>query len=160
MQVPHSTPLQPITGIPHIKDAYIVIVKTEWNSHITNALEQDCIVTLQANGIQHIYQYTVPGAFELSFAINSIVKTATHNIHAVIAFGCVIKGDTPHFEYVCHSVTHGITELNLKLNVPTIYGVLTVLNEQQAQDRINGTVGYKGAEAAVTAIKMLPYVAL
>ncbi|HAI83146.1 MAG TPA: 6,7-dimethyl-8-ribityllumazine synthase, partial [Chitinophagaceae bacterium] len=72
-----------------------------------------------------------------------------------IVFGTVIKGDTPHFEYVCQSVTDGVTALNLQLQVPTIFGVLTVLNEVQAQERIGGIHGHKGEEAAITALKMI-----
>jgi 6,7-dimethyl-8-ribityllumazine synthase len=145
------------TGIPNIKDACIVIVKTEWNAAIVDALEHSCVDTLKAQGIQTINTYTVPGAFELNFAIRSILMHTT-TVDAVIAFGCVIKGDTPHFDYVCKAVTDGIVHLNSTQNIPVIFGILTVLNEQQAKDRTkDGIAGDKGEEAALTAIKMLPY---
>ena len=93
-------------------------------------------------------------AVEIPFAINQSWandNTAT----AFIALGCVIRGDTPHFEYVCQSVTQGITSLNLSLQVPVIFGVLTVDNENQAKERIGGIHGHKGEEAAITALKMI-----
>ncbi len=149
--------LEQLTGIQQYKDACIVIVKTEWNSHITNVLEASCIGTLQQHQVTNILQYTVPGAVELPFAIRSIVHTASQKIDAVIAFGCVIKGGTPHFEYVCQSVTQGITTLNLTLQMPIIFGILTVDYEDQALARIKPNSGNKGKEAAITALKMLAY---
>ena len=100
---------------------------------------------------------TVPGAVEIPFAIQSywqqVKKKKKPN--AFIALACVIRGDTPHFDYVCRAVTDGVLQLNLSLPVPTIFGVLTVDNEQQALDRIGGTQGHKGKEAAISAIKMI-----
>jgi 6,7-dimethyl-8-ribityllumazine synthase len=146
------------TGIPNLKDACVIIVKTEWNKAIVDALEASCLATLNVYGIQNVELYTVPGAFELPFAIRSLLTTAKSTIHLAIAFGCVIQGNTPHFDYVCKAVTDGIVHLNSTQNVPVIFGVLTVLNEQQAIDRVKGgSVGDKGEEAALTAIKMLPY---
>jgi 6,7-dimethyl-8-ribityllumazine synthase len=100
----------------------------------------------------------VPGAFEITFAIKQYWtknKKAKEKPNAFIALGCVLRGDTPHFEYVCSAVTDGVLQLNLILPVPTVFGVLTVDTQQQALDRIGGKNGHKGEEAAMTAIKML-----
>jgi 6,7-dimethyl-8-ribityllumazine synthase len=144
------------TGILN-KDACIVLVKTDWNAAITEQLERGCINILEKHGVRKIIVLTVPGAIEIPFTIKSFWETAGKNKkpHAFIALGCVIKGDTPHFDYVCRSVTDGIGKLNLTLPVPTIFGVLTVNNEEQAIERIGGKNGHKGEEAAITAIKMI-----
>jgi 6,7-dimethyl-8-ribityllumazine synthase len=101
---------------------------------------------------------TVPGAFEIPFAIRAFWdahKYKEDRPNAFIALGCVLRGDTPHFEYVCRAVTDGVLQLNLTLPLPTIFGVLTVDTQQQAEDRIGGKQGHKGEEAAVSAIKMI-----
>ena len=98
---------------------------------------------------------TVPGAVEIPFAINCYQKESSKKADAFIAFATVVRGDTPHFDYVCQAVTDGIATLNLQLDVPVIFGVLTVETEQQAIDRVDGTHGHKGEEAAVAAIKMI-----
>ena len=149
--------LQLDTGILP-KDACIVIVKTEWNAAIINELEAGCLRVFSANGLDRITSLTVPGAVEIPFAIKSYWETKKYlddRPHAFIALGCVIRGDTPHFEYVCQSVTHGISQLNLTLPIPVIFGVLTVNNDEQANERIGGKHGHKGEEAAITAIKMI-----
>ena len=97
----------------------------------------------------------VPGAVEIPFAINSYWNKMSKKPDAFIALGCVIKGDTPHFDYVCTSITNGITQLNITLPVPVIFGVLTVNNLRQAKERIGGKHGHKGEEAAATALKMI-----
>lgn len=139
------------------KDACVVLVKTEWNAAITDELEKGCAAKLQQEGVKKITTLTVPGAVELAFAIKSywenIVKKKRPD--AFIALGCVVRGDTPHFDYVCKAVTDGVVQLNLSLPVPTIFGVLTVENEEQARERIGGIHGHKGEEAAMTAIKMI-----
>ena len=102
--------------------------------------------------------FTVPGAFEIPFAINACWhKARKKKPDAFIALGCVIKGDTPHFEYICRAVTDGIAALNLQLPVPVIFGVLTVDNFDQASERIGGPHGHKGEEAADAAIKMISF---
>ena len=146
------------TGIRNTKDACIVLVKTEWNTAIVDELENGCIRELEKNGVKNIVVITVPGAVEIPFAIKSYwdnVQQKKKRPHAFIALGTVIRGDTPHFEYVCNAVTDGITQLNLQLPVPTIFGVLTVNTEEQAQERIGGKHGHKGEEAAITALKMI-----
>lgn len=155
--ISNSTLLQNNTGIRLIKDACIVLVKTEWNAAFVNELEKGCISSLHINGIKKIISITVPGAVEIPFAIKSYWDSASvkNKPDAFIAMGCIIKGDTPHFEYVCKSVTDGVTQLNLSLPVPVIFGILTVNNDIQAQERIGGAHGHKGEEAAMTALKMI-----
>ena len=132
-------------------------MKTEWNADIIDELERGCLNVFKAAGIE-TKTLIVPGAVEIPFAIN---QCYAHNNRpaAFIALGCVIKGDTPHFEYVCQSVTNGITQLNTTLPVPVIFGVLTVNTIEQAQERIGGIHGHKGEEAAITALKMMELVA-
>lgn len=144
------------TGILN-KDACIVLIKTEWNAFIADQLERGCIATLEKYAVKKIIVVTVPGAFEIPFAINNYWKNTgkKKKPDAFIALGCVIKGDTPHFDYVCKAITDGVLQLNLTLPVPTIFGILTVENEQQAKERIGGKHGHKGEEAAITALKMI-----
>jgi 6,7-dimethyl-8-ribityllumazine synthase len=121
---------------------------------------------LQKYGIKKIITLTVPGAFEIPFTIKSYWENSGKNLpagrqerpDAFIAFGCVVRGGTPHFDYVCKAVTDGVVQLNLSLPVPTIFGVLTVDNDEQAKERIGGKHGHKGVEAAITAIKMISLV--
>ncbi len=141
-------------GIPKIKDAFIIIVKTEWNSVIVDQLEKGAIQLLQQQNIA-CKTLVVPGAVEIPFAIKAYAESQQQKADAFIALGTVIRGDTPHFDYVCKFVTDGILSLNMVLDVPSIFGVLTVNDEQQAAERIGGTHGNKGEEAAVTAIKMI-----
>jgi 6,7-dimethyl-8-ribityllumazine synthase len=141
-------------GIPKIADAFVVIVKTEWNAHIVDQLEKGCRKVFKANGIK-TKTVVVPGAFEIPFAVKAVHDKARQAADAYIAFATVIRGDTPHFDYVCKGITDGVMQLNLALSSPTIFGVLTVENEQQAIERIGGVHGHKGEEAAITAIKMI-----
>jgi 6,7-dimethyl-8-ribityllumazine synthase len=141
-------------GIPSIKDAFIVIVKTEWNASIINKLEAGVRKILKAQGIGS-KTLTVPGAFEIPFAVKNHYAYCAELPDAYITLGTIIRGDTPHFDYVCKAVTDGVVQLNLSLDVPVIFGVLTVDNEQQARERIGGKHGHKGEEAAITAIKMI-----
>jgi 6,7-dimethyl-8-ribityllumazine synthase len=139
------------------KDACIVVVKTEWNAAIVDELEKGCISKLRELGTKKIVSLTVPGAVEIPFAIKNYWDRQKKKkaAEAFIALGCVIRGGTPHFEYVCKLVTEGIGQLNLLLDVPTVFGVLTVDNEEQARERIGGRHGHKGEEAAITAVKMI-----
>lgn len=143
------------TGIPINEDACIVIVRTAWNKLYLDELEKGCVEVLKQNDVKYII-LEVPGAVEISFIIQHYWATHLHQKPAAfIALGCVIKGDTPHFDYVCSSITQGVTQLNLQLPVPVIFGVLTVNNDQQALERLGGIHGHKGREAAATAIKMI-----
>jgi 6,7-dimethyl-8-ribityllumazine synthase len=169
-----------LEGIKPTIDAFVVIVNTEWNKQIVDVLTADCIKILEKKGAV-VDIITVPGAVEIPFAINkyhqiSEEKDTNEFIaegylededeeplfnsneiipDAYIALGCVIKGETAHFDYVCNSVTQGLTQLNLTVGVPVINMVLTVFDEQQAIDRIGGKAGNKGEEAAETALKMI-----
>ena len=145
------------TGIRLPKDACVVIVRTEWNAPILNKLEEGCINVLEQHKIW-FKSITVPGAFEIPFAVKNYWEAHKYKDdkpHAFIALGCVLRGDTPHFDYVCKAVTDGVVQLNLSLPVPTIFGVLTVDNQQQADERVGGKHGHKGEEAAITALKMI-----
>lgn len=155
-EIKNSNLLDIDTGILK-KDASIVLVKTEWNAAIADQLERGCIAQLEKSGVKEIIVLTVPGAVEIPFAIKSYWENAAKKDKpdAFIALGCVIKGDTPHFDYVCKMVAEGVTHLNLMLPAPTIFGVLTVNTEEQAMERIGGKHGHKGEEAAITALKMI-----
>ena len=145
------------TDIPHLAGTGVVIFRTEWNDAIVGALEQGCRGALDKAGVAHRV-VTVPGAFEIPFAIRAYWdahKYKDDRPRAFIALGCVLRGDTPHFDYVCRAVTDGVLQLNMTLPIPTIFGVLTVDNQQQADDRTGGRHGNKGEEAAVTAMKMI-----
>ena len=152
-----SSNLYDTTGIQLPADACVVIVRTGWNAATVDKLEEGCKNILLENKVQHM-SITVPGAFEIPFAIKSyweFHKYKDDKPCVFIALGCVLRGDTPHFDYVCKAVTDGIVQLNLLLPVPTIYGILTVDNQQQIDERTGGKHGHKGKEAAVTAMKMI-----
>ena len=156
-EVSNSNLLQVVTGIQDM-NACVVLVRTEWNAPVVDELEKGCKRVLSENGVKEILVLTVPGAFEISFAIKRYWdqnKYKDHRPSAFIALGCVLRGGTPHFEYVCKAVTDGIVQLNLTLPVPTVFGILTVDTQQQANERIGGIHGHKGEEAAITAIKMI-----
>jgi len=139
------------------KDACIVLVKTEWNADVVDELEKGAVTELIKHGVKKMITIIVPGAVEIPYAIKNYWDNAgkKKKPDAFIALGCVIKGGTPHFDYVCRMVADGVLHLNLSLPVPTVFGVLTVDNEQQAKERIGGIHGHKGEEAATTAIKMI-----
>lgn len=145
----------PQSALPKLEDVRIAIAVAEWNGHITSALRDGAVSLLKSNGLkdEDIAVVSVPGAVELTFAASKLIETG--NFDAVIIIGCVIKGDTPHFDYVCQSVTQGMTSLNADCDIPVIFGVLTVNDEQQALDRAGGALGNKGTEAAETALKMV-----
>ncbi len=130
------------------------IVVADWNSDITYPMMLGAVETLTKHGVSvdNIDVVHVPGAVELTYGAARIMKE--ERIDAIIVIGCVIQGDTPHFEYVCQSVTQGVATLNAQGKVPVIFSVLTVLNKQQALDRCGGKLGNKGIEGAVTAIHM------
>jgi 6,7-dimethyl-8-ribityllumazine synthase len=140
------------------KDACIVIVHTEWNSETVDKLLEGCIKILHQYGMHNHKIITVPGAFEIPFAIKNFwdrYQNKFEKPQAFIALGCVLRGGTPHFDYVCKAVTDGILHLNLILPVPSIFGVLTVDNQQQADERTGGIHGHKGEESALSALKMM-----
>ena len=144
-----------INSVPSAKDMRFGIVVAEWNYKITNALAEGAKETLLKHGAdeKNIIISHVPGTFELPMGGQFIVEY--EDVNAVILLGCVIQGETRHFDFICQGVTQGVIDLNLKYNLPFIFGVLTTDNEQQALDRAGGRLGNKGDEAAVTAIKMV-----
>lgn len=133
------------------RQRYAIIV-ADWNSEITYAMAEGAIATLREHGVtdEHITVVHVPGTVELTYAASRQMD----DNDAIIVIGCVIKGDTPHFDYVCQSVTQGVTLLNSEGTTPVIFSVLTTLDKQQALDRSGGKLGNKGVEGAVTAIRM------
>jgi 6,7-dimethyl-8-ribityllumazine synthase len=130
------------------------IVVADWNSEITYSMAQGALDTFVKHGVpeDNIDIIHVPGAVELTFGAARITKE--ERVNAVIVIGCVIQGDTPHFDYVCQSVTQGVAMLNAQGKVPVIFSVLTTLNKEQALDRSGGKLGNKGIEGAYTAIRM------
>ena len=141
-------------NIPDGSSFKIGIVVSEWNEEITAALLEGALITLEKHGVltENIRTITVPGSFELPYGARIVAEQFIPS--AVICLGCVIRGETKHFDYICQGVTKGITELNLDYDIPFIFGVLTTDNLQQAKDRSGGKHGNKGNEAAVTALKM------
>ncbi len=139
------------------RQRYAVIV-SDWNSDVTYALLEGACKTLVDCGVteENIDVVHVPGAVELTYA----AADCLHDYNAVIVIGCVIKGDTPHFDYVCQSVTQGVTLLNSRGETPVIFSVLTTLDKRQALDRAGGRLGNKGTEGAYTAIRMANLVTL
>lgn len=133
----------------------IAIVVADWNEEITGSLFESAVNTLLEHGIprQNIIRTNVPGSFELS--LGGLLMAEQKDIDAVICLGCVIQGETPHFDYICQAVAYGITQANLITRKPVIFGVLTTLNQRQAADRAGGRHGNKGEEAALTALQML-----
>ncbi|MBO4661969.1 MAG: 6,7-dimethyl-8-ribityllumazine synthase [Bacteroidaceae bacterium] len=143
--------------VPDGSEWKIGIVVSEWNEDVTGALLQGAYDTLLKHGVQarNIIVKTVPGSFELVYGSAWMARQT--DVDAVIAIGCVIRGDTPHFDYICQGTTQGLAELNRKAIVPVIYGLLTCNTLQQALDRCGGALGNKGDECAVTALKMIQY---
>ena len=141
--------------IPSAAEMRFGIVVSEWNSEITNALSKGATETLLKHGAleENIVKVNVPGAFELTLGAQLMAENA--EVDAIICLGCVIQGETRHFDFICQGVTQGITALNMEYNMPVIYGLLTTDNKEQAQDRAGGKHGNKGDEAAITAIKMV-----
>lgn len=144
-----------INPVPTAENMRFGVVVAEWNFEITTALAEGAIKTLKKHGVkeENILVKYVPGTFELPLGGQYFAEL--ENVDAVILLGCVIQGETRHFDYICDGVTQGTTSLNLKYNKPFVFGILTTGNEQQAKDRAGGKHGNKGDEAAVTAIKMV-----
>jgi 6,7-dimethyl-8-ribityllumazine synthase len=144
-------------SVPDASRMRFGIVVSEWNNNITGALLHGAQKTLMKHGAkeENIKVMTVPGSFELIYGAAQMTKSGFYD--AVIAIGCVVRGDTPHFDYICAGTTQGLAELNVSGNVPVIYGLITTNNMQQAADRAGGCLGNKGDECAVTAIKMVNY---
>jgi 6,7-dimethyl-8-ribityllumazine synthase len=145
------------TNVVNVADKRFAIVVAEWNAEVTEALYNGAYQTLLKEGAktENIVRKNVPGSFELTLGAQ---WTASRNdIDAVICLGCVIQGETRHFDFICNAVAHGLTDVALKFNKPVIFGVLTPNSQEQALDRAGGKHGNKGDEAAITAIKMLGF---
>lgn len=144
-------------GIPVLGDAFVVIVATEWNEAIVAKQIEGAAKVFEKNHVTYKV-VMVPGAVEIPFAIASIKAQGSYmneEVDAFVAFGAVIRGGTPHFEYVCKTVAEGVSHLNLEGDIPVIFGVLTLDNVEQAWERLGGQHGHKGEEAAFAAIKMI-----
>jgi 6,7-dimethyl-8-ribityllumazine synthase len=142
------------TEVPSAAAYKFGIVVAEWNAAITNALYQGAYESLIEHGAlpQNIFTYAVPGSFELTSGADLLLKNS--KLDAVICLGCVIQGETRHFDFICNAVANGISNVGIKYSKPVIFGVLTTDNQEQAIDRAGGKHGNKGVEGAVTAIKM------
>ena len=142
-------------NIPGASDYVIGIVWSEWNSDITVQMKDAAVETLLSHGVdlENIIIKSVPGSFELTLGAQWIAENTEAD--AVICIGCVIQGETKHFDFICHAVANGITSLNIEFSIPFVFGVLTTDNQEQALARSGGKHGNKGIEAAHTALKML-----
>jgi 6,7-dimethyl-8-ribityllumazine synthase len=141
--------------VPGAEGMKFGIVVSDWNSEITYAMCDAAVDTLQRHGAEagNILVKHVPGSFELTLGAQLLAES--DDFDAILCIGCIIQGETRHFDFICQGVTQGITQLNMVYNIPVVFGVLTTENIQQAQDRAGGKHGNKGDEAAITAIKMI-----
>lgn len=130
----------------------IAVVVAEFNREVTEKLEAGALQALKASKVKHIHVSHVPGAYEIPLIAKAYLDKG---VDAVIALGAVIRGETTHYDYVCGSVERGCTQLQLEYKKPVVFGVLTTENEEQAFDRVGGSHGHKGKEAAEVAIKMV-----
>ena len=153
----HNLSEYDFNSVPDASKMRFGIVVSEWNSNITGALLEGAVTTLKKHGDkeENILVQTVPGSFELTFGASQMIKSG--KVDAVIAIGCVVRGDTPHFDYVCAGTTQGIAHLNATTDIPVIYGLITTNTMEQAEDRAGGKLGNKGDEGAITAIKMVHF---
>jgi 6,7-dimethyl-8-ribityllumazine synthase len=145
------------TNLIDVSNKRFAVVVSEWNEEVTESLYSGAYQTLLQHGVkaEHILRKQVPGSFELTLGAQWCAQQK--EIDAVICLGCVIQGETRHFDFICDAVAQGITQVNLTYNKPVIFGVLTTQTQQQALDRAGGKHGNKGDEAAITAIKMLGF---
>jgi len=144
-----------LSSVPDGNEMKFGIVVSEWNYDVTGALARGAVETLKKHGVkdEDILVKHVPGSFELTLGGQFFAEYT--DVDAIILLGCVIQGETRHFDFICQGVAKGATDLNIKYNLPVIFGVLTTENQQQALDRAGGKLGNKGDEAAVTALKMV-----
>ena len=146
-----------LTSVPDASNMCFGIVVSEWNPEITGALLDGAVKTLEKHGAipENIHVKTVPGSFELVYGAHQMTLNGGYD--AIIIPGSVIRGETPHFDYICQGVTYGISRLNASCEIPVIYGLLTTNDLQQAKDRSGGKHGNKGDECAIVAIKMAKF---
>ena len=131
----------------------VAVIRAEWNPEITEAMEVACVDTLQKHGVNNIVCLSVAGSFELPFVAKRAIRL--YNVDAVICIGCIIQGETRHFDFIAQAVANGIMQVGLNSEIPVIFGVLTTNTMQQAIDRAGGKHGNKGIEAAVACLKLL-----
>jgi 6,7-dimethyl-8-ribityllumazine synthase len=141
--------------LPDVQSMRIGIVVSEWNNDITDNLLRGAVETLTECGasLDYIKIIYVPGSFELPSGAQMLLENTS--VEAVITLGCVIRGETPHFDFVCNACAQGVKDVSIKYNKPVIFGLLTDNNVEQSRARSGGNLGNKGVEAAVTAIKMI-----
>ena len=144
-------------AVPDASNMIFGVVVAEWNPEITGALLDGCVSTLKQHGTlpENIHVKTVPGSFELIYGAHQM--TLNDGYDAVIILGSVIRGETPHFDYICQGVTEGIARLNATSRIPVVFGLLTTNDLEQAKERAGGKLGNKGCECAVAAIKMAKF---
>lgn len=144
-------------SVPNASEMAFGIVVSDWNSDVTFKLLEGAQETLIKHGVdpENVCVFHVPGSFELVYASKRMGDEL--DVDAIIALGCVVRGGTPHFDYVCQGTTNGISQLNAEGKVPVIFGLLTTDDMQQSLDRSGGVLGNKGVEAAITAIKMVDF---
>lgn len=147
--------IKTIEGTGSVTDARIAIVASRYNDYIVERLLKGCIDTLRKAGVtdDHILIVRVPGAFEIPIAAGRLADQDEYD--AIIALGAVIRGETPHFEYICNECAHGLGVIALQVDIPVIFGVLTVDSIGQAEDRSGDEESNKGCEAAGTALEMI-----
>lgn len=157
-QSTNSSSLLDLQSLSFTPPPRLAVVYTEWNDAIVKEQLAGFHRIAQQFGAEVMEELMVPGSFELPFGCKMIhqrFQDRSNAPEAIIAFGAVIRGGTPHFEYVCQAATEGILQLNILLPIPTIFGVLTLETEEQAWERLGGVHGHKGEEAAITALKMI-----
>ncbi len=153
----HNLSEYDLNSVPDASNMNFGIVVSEWNPEITGALLDGAVKTLEKHGTlpENIHVKTVPGSYELIYGAHQMTLNGGYD--AIIVLGCVIKGDTPHFDYICEGVTNGIARLNATSETPVVFGLLTTNNLEQAKERSGGKLGNKGDECAVVAIKMAKF---
>ncbi len=157
-QAKNSIGLMDTNNLEKLDLSKVAIIHTEWNDTIVRELVNGCESILHKFNCDVVAKVTVPGSVEIPFACRMIWKhfeTKENKPDAIIVFGAVIRGGTPHFDYVCKAVTEGVLQLNMSLPIPVIFGVLTLDTEEQAWERLGGIHGHKGEEAAIAALKMI-----
>lgn len=148
------------SGLPALIQARVALAASEWNASIVDELLGGCLRILMERRVEVLKTARIPGSFELPFACKQLYECLVaegKQPEAIIALGCIIRGETPHFEYICQQVSRGIMDLNLSLPIPVIFGVLTVNTLEQARQRVGGNRGHKGEEAALSAIRMISF---
>ncbi|HRN36590.1 MAG TPA: 6,7-dimethyl-8-ribityllumazine synthase [Flavobacteriales bacterium] len=141
-------------GVPKGTGLRLGLVVSVWNPEITGALRDGAVETLLKHGVafKDIHEVQVPGSFELALGAQLLLEG--HDLDGVVCIGSVVRGETPHFDFVCQATAHGIMEVGLKTGVPVIFCVLTDDTMEQARARSGGKHGNKGVEAAVAVLKM------